>query len=192
MGMRMPETCWAVFKRQVISLRSCCIWLVDSVESMMMHGLANPKSGNFYFYNLVFALYGCEIWWSFYRGQNTGRRCLRIRYKGEHFEQIRRKWKEPGVNDVSVVPKSIPIAETWSFPLCKALHLPDTFPSQAQVTSSATLYSDTLSLCYTLNTQQRCTCFQIASWYVKLMSLYPHDQASHKDNQKLLQFVCDC
>ena len=32
MGMRMPETCWAVFKRQVISLRSCCILLVDSVE----------------------------------------------------------------------------------------------------------------------------------------------------------------
>ena len=43
MGMRMPETCWAVFKWQVINLRSCCIWLVDSVESMMMHGLANPK-----------------------------------------------------------------------------------------------------------------------------------------------------
>jgi len=21
----------------------CCMWLVDSVESMMMHGLANPK-----------------------------------------------------------------------------------------------------------------------------------------------------
>jgi len=32
MGMRMPETCWAVFKRQVINLRSCCVWLVDSVE----------------------------------------------------------------------------------------------------------------------------------------------------------------
>jgi hypothetical protein len=43
MGMRMPETCWAVSKRQVINLRSCCILLVDSVESMMMHGLANPK-----------------------------------------------------------------------------------------------------------------------------------------------------
>ena len=43
MGMRMPETCWAVFKRQVINLRICCIWLVDSVGSMMMHGLANPK-----------------------------------------------------------------------------------------------------------------------------------------------------
>jgi hypothetical protein len=40
----MPETCWAVFKWQVINLKSCCILLVDSVESMMMHGLANPKS----------------------------------------------------------------------------------------------------------------------------------------------------
>ena len=29
MGMRMPETCWAVFKRQAINLRNCCIWLVD-------------------------------------------------------------------------------------------------------------------------------------------------------------------
>jgi hypothetical protein len=34
MGMRVPETCWAVFKRQVINLRICCIWLVDSVESI--------------------------------------------------------------------------------------------------------------------------------------------------------------
>jgi hypothetical protein len=25
MGMRMPETCWAVFKQQVINLRNCCI-----------------------------------------------------------------------------------------------------------------------------------------------------------------------
>jgi hypothetical protein len=40
---RTPETRRAVFKRQVINLRSCCIWLVDSVESMMMHRLANPK-----------------------------------------------------------------------------------------------------------------------------------------------------
>jgi hypothetical protein len=44
MGLRTPETCWAVFKRQVINLRNCCIWLVDSFECMMMHGLANPKS----------------------------------------------------------------------------------------------------------------------------------------------------
>jgi hypothetical protein len=32
-----------IFKRQVINLKNCCIWLADSVESMMMHGLANPK-----------------------------------------------------------------------------------------------------------------------------------------------------
>ena len=33
-GMRMPETCWAVFKRQVINSRSCCILLVDSAEKI--------------------------------------------------------------------------------------------------------------------------------------------------------------
>jgi len=44
MGMRMPEARPTVFKRQVINLRNCCIWLVDSVEfSMMMHGLANSN-----------------------------------------------------------------------------------------------------------------------------------------------------
>jgi hypothetical protein len=32
MSMRMPKTCWAVFKRQVINLKNCCIWLVDSFE----------------------------------------------------------------------------------------------------------------------------------------------------------------
>jgi len=26
-----------------MNLRNCCNWLVDLVESMMMHGLANPK-----------------------------------------------------------------------------------------------------------------------------------------------------
>jgi hypothetical protein len=30
-------------KRQVINVRSCFIWLVDSVESTLMHGLGNPK-----------------------------------------------------------------------------------------------------------------------------------------------------
>jgi len=44
MDKRMPETRWAVFKRQVINLRNCCIWLVDSVERIMMHGLANHKN----------------------------------------------------------------------------------------------------------------------------------------------------
>jgi hypothetical protein len=32
MGMRMPETCLATFKRQVIKLRNCCLCLVDSFE----------------------------------------------------------------------------------------------------------------------------------------------------------------
>jgi len=36
MGMGMPETCWAVFKRQAINLRSCCILLVDSVENSLL------------------------------------------------------------------------------------------------------------------------------------------------------------
>jgi len=31
-GMRMPETCWAVFKRQAINLRDWCIWLIDLFE----------------------------------------------------------------------------------------------------------------------------------------------------------------
>ena len=34
MGMRMPETCWAVFKRQAINLRNCCFLLVDSFENI--------------------------------------------------------------------------------------------------------------------------------------------------------------
>jgi hypothetical protein len=33
MGRRMPEICSAEFKRQVINLRNCCIWFVDSVEN---------------------------------------------------------------------------------------------------------------------------------------------------------------
>ena len=32
MGMRMPETCWAVFKWRAINLRDWCIWLVDLFE----------------------------------------------------------------------------------------------------------------------------------------------------------------
>jgi len=31
-GMRMPETCWAVIKRQAIKLRDWSIWLVDLFE----------------------------------------------------------------------------------------------------------------------------------------------------------------
>jgi hypothetical protein len=32
MGMRMPETCWAVFMRQTVNLGDRCIWLVDLFE----------------------------------------------------------------------------------------------------------------------------------------------------------------
>jgi len=32
MGMRIPKTCWAVFKRQAIKLRDWCIWLVALFE----------------------------------------------------------------------------------------------------------------------------------------------------------------
>jgi len=43
MGMRMPETFWAVFKRQAINVRDWCIWLVDLFECLMIHWLTNPK-----------------------------------------------------------------------------------------------------------------------------------------------------
>ena len=32
MGVRTPETCWAVNKRQIINWRDCCIWLVNLFE----------------------------------------------------------------------------------------------------------------------------------------------------------------
>jgi hypothetical protein len=44
MRMRMPETCWAVFKRQAINLINLCIWLVDLFKYMKMHGITNPKN----------------------------------------------------------------------------------------------------------------------------------------------------
>jgi hypothetical protein len=39
MGMRMPKTCLAVFKQQVINLRNCCIWLVDTFECFVLFRL---------------------------------------------------------------------------------------------------------------------------------------------------------
>jgi hypothetical protein len=41
MGMRMPEICYAVFKRQTIKLRVLCIWLIDLSEYMKRHRLTN-------------------------------------------------------------------------------------------------------------------------------------------------------
>jgi hypothetical protein len=37
MGVRTPETCSAVYKRHVINLGNCCIWLVDLLEISKVH-----------------------------------------------------------------------------------------------------------------------------------------------------------
>jgi hypothetical protein len=39
MGMMMPETCWAVFKRQAINMKYWCIWLVDLFECIFLSSL---------------------------------------------------------------------------------------------------------------------------------------------------------
>ena len=65
MGIKMPETCWAVFKRQAINLRDWCIWLVDLFEYMMMHGLTNPKC-RVLFQNKINFRY-CASGWFYYR-----------------------------------------------------------------------------------------------------------------------------
>ena len=39
MDLRMPETCWAVFKWEAINVRDWCIWLVDLFEYMMVQDL---------------------------------------------------------------------------------------------------------------------------------------------------------
>jgi hypothetical protein len=43
MGGKMPETCWAVNKRQDNKLKNCCISLVIYLNCTMMHGLTNLK-----------------------------------------------------------------------------------------------------------------------------------------------------
>jgi len=40
-GMRMPETFWAVFKRQATNMRDWCIWLLDVFEYLL--GLFDPE-----------------------------------------------------------------------------------------------------------------------------------------------------
>jgi hypothetical protein len=41
MGVKTPETCWAVNKRQDNKLENCCIWLVIYLNCTMMHGLTH-------------------------------------------------------------------------------------------------------------------------------------------------------
>jgi len=68
MGMRMPETCWAVFKWQVINLRNCCIWLVDLFEWIIVHCLVLFK-----ILLLLLLLYK--------RSFGRGRNCLQLSYR---------------------------------------------------------------------------------------------------------------
>ena len=71
MGMRIPETCWAVFKRQAINLRDWCIWLVDLFEYI-------------YYINLVEVLYKVnQLQYTAWTGPEGSRR-LRL----PHFKTI--------------------------------------------------------------------------------------------------------
>jgi len=45
MGVRTPETCWVVHKRQVINLKTCCIWLVDLFEKYDIIWIGISESG---------------------------------------------------------------------------------------------------------------------------------------------------
>jgi len=47
MGGKMPETCWAVNKRQDNKLENCCIWLVIYLNSPRSVSLTAWKSWNF-------------------------------------------------------------------------------------------------------------------------------------------------
>ena len=59
MGMRMPETCWAVSKRQVINLWSFCILLVDSVENRhIVYTIINGGKKNVKMWDLACSVYG--------------------------------------------------------------------------------------------------------------------------------------
>jgi len=64
-------------KWQVINLIICCIWLVHSIESMMMQGLANPKF-NFVMSVRPFRMYHCR---------SHRPHCREIRFQG-HFMKI--------------------------------------------------------------------------------------------------------
>jgi hypothetical protein len=62
MGMRMPETCWAVLKRQAIKLRDWCLWLVDLFELL-----------NSVFYTTGCKTYPTEIFTAGGRPRHDGR-----------------------------------------------------------------------------------------------------------------------
>jgi hypothetical protein len=45
MGVRTPETCWAVHKRQVINLKNCCVRLVDLFKKYDIVWIGISESG---------------------------------------------------------------------------------------------------------------------------------------------------
>jgi len=79
MGVRTPETCWAVHKRQVINLKNCCIWLVDLFELPYLtfsesRGedvglLAEYKDAFSNLRRLIFSL--TRFWWRWSQNGNT-------------------------------------------------------------------------------------------------------------------------
>jgi hypothetical protein len=92
MGMRMPEICWAVFKRQAINLRNCGILLVDSFECMIMHGLGNPKQ--YIYCTLRKCSRVCQntfIQWCFFYRQLTIRPCEAMRRNRSKRQRRRRQ-----------------------------------------------------------------------------------------------------
>jgi hypothetical protein len=88
MGTRMPETCWAIYKRRAINLRDWCIWLVDLFECMMMHGVTDPK------FRDILAMHGHMKVKKDYR-RSRGSCCLHN--GGRWRQQYHLKWFYPSI-----------------------------------------------------------------------------------------------
>ena len=73
-SIRMPETCWAVFKRQAINLRDWCIWFVDLFEDILYLYFI------FHYRTSVIILRPCASWiFSFYaRSHSSDKRLLAL------------------------------------------------------------------------------------------------------------------
>ena len=62
MGVKTPETCWAIHKRQVINLRNCYIYLVDLFEILLW---------GFYICSVFWDMTQCEASGSYSRVRRT-------------------------------------------------------------------------------------------------------------------------
>jgi hypothetical protein len=78
MGGRMPETCWAVNKRQDNKVENCCIWLVIYLNcTVMMHGLTNLK--------FIMFLLGDSSWFLWCDAVQCGSYCSTARVTGTSY-----------------------------------------------------------------------------------------------------------